>query len=189
MITKKLYSKSSEDIFRNPFDPINYASRNLYTFNFKDTDIPLISLIESIKPITILDYGCGQGNAVKQYSALYPHIDIQGYDPFYSEYEKYPESQYDLIVSYNAINNIEDEYFDEAIEDLQRMCNKILLVSLIIESHRTYEWYKEKFRNFKMVYEKVTTLTPPSKVGYYVLGTREDTVSQYQFLSVIKPSV
>mgnify|MGYP000937776918 CR=1 FL=1 len=34
----------------------------------------------------ILDYGCGQGNAVKQYSALCPHIDIQGYDPFYSEY-------------------------------------------------------------------------------------------------------
>ena len=26
-MNKKLYSKSSEDIFRNPFDPINYASR------------------------------------------------------------------------------------------------------------------------------------------------------------------
>ena len=187
MITKKLYSKSSEDIFRNPFDPINYDSRNLYTFNFGDTVVHLISLIESIKPNTMLDYGCGQGNAVKHYSALYPHIDIQGYDPFYPEYEKYPESQYDLIVSYNAINNIEDEYFDEAIDDLQSMCRKVLLVSLIIESHRTQEWYKEKFRNFKMVHENFSTFFSDS--NNHVSGGRKCNVTEYQFLSVIKPSV
>ena len=49
----------------------------------KRSKIPdmLGGFIESIKPTSMIDFGCGKGNLVSKLKEIYPKKDITGFDP------------------------------------------------------------------------------------------------------------
>lgn len=113
----------------------HYQSRhNQYTFpSFEIRDgLPTLefkridSFIERFKAESILDYGCGLTTALDHLS-----IPVQKYDPFVPEHNKYPEEPADLVVCYNVLNVVEDEFFDRVVQELLRFSKKAVVVSIM----------------------------------------------------------
>lgn len=121
----------------------NRFRNNKYNFYTKNGYKHINYFIEKFKIKSIIDYGCGFGNGTKDLK----NIEVFKYDPYIEEYKEYPSNPADMIVCYNSLNDIEDQYFDAVIDSLYKLTNKILLCNIILNGihFRTEEWYEEKF--------------------------------------------
>lgn len=86
--------------------------------NFRTTmSLALADCIDSV-----LDYGCGKGQLVKDLRATKQFVRVDGYDPGVRKYETLSPAQraeeYDLVVCFDVLEHVEPLYLAGVIEEL-----------------------------------------------------------------------
>ena len=89
---------------------------------FKKTPIPeyLQKAINTYKPTSILDFGCGKGFLSKKIQDTYLDINVVGWDPSYG-YDL--SGNYDMIISTDVLEHVEPAYLNETLVDLYNRTN------------------------------------------------------------------
>jgi 2-polyprenyl-3-methyl-5-hydroxy-6-metoxy-1,4-benzoquinol methylase len=118
-----------------------------YFFPWKDANLSnLADIVTELKPLSILDYGCGQGYALNKLANQFPNINFCNYDAFVEEHSTYPVAPCDLIVSNNVLHHIEDQFYDQVVVNLYNLCNHTVLIKLyLFENYKSAAWYEEKY--------------------------------------------
>lgn len=141
LYTDEHRSKHEHAYVNNP----NWGNNYPYMFNLaNDQTVTHIDLVEQIKPTSLLDYGCGNGLILNDFTDIVTY----GYDPFVEKYSTYPTIPCDLVLSFNALSHVEPQYFDTVLNDLKFLTKKHLVVNVMIgplHPERTKDWYVEKF--------------------------------------------
>ena len=162
----------------------------------KRSKIPdmLGGFIESIKPNSMIDFGCGKGNLVLKLKEIYPKKDIAGFDPANPEFD-IPLKHVDLILSTDVLEHIEPNLIDETLKEIANNCTHTYhLIScapakLILPDGRnahliqeTPDWWRKKFLDlgFKIYNEHYVEFEKFSKQlnrklsvkNYYIMGSK-----------------
>ena len=83
------------------FDPDYLESRARGKAGF------LLDVFQSVKPRTILDYGCGNGALAETLRAAgFP--DVDGYDPFVERFSRKRTRRYDWVVAFEVVEHATD---------------------------------------------------------------------------------
>jgi hypothetical protein len=121
-----------------------FSRKNQYNFIMKNGSTKNIEFFCSQYKIkSIIDYGCGfPGNHFKST----PEISIYNYDPFIEEYSIRPTEPADMVICYNVLNIIEPDCFDDVLDDINDLTNKIFLCNIRIPGHwlNNYEYFVDK---------------------------------------------
>lgn len=124
--------------------------------------------IRTIKPNSILDFGCGKGNLISKIKETFPTIDVYGYDPANPMFEKnLDEMKVDMLISSDVLEHVEPEFIDKTIEELKTKskyffhliaCSPAKLIlpdgrnaHLIIENN---DYWRDKFLSKKYKIQK-----------------------------------
>jgi 2-polyprenyl-3-methyl-5-hydroxy-6-metoxy-1,4-benzoquinol methylase len=76
-------------------------------------------------PKSLIDFGCAHGAMINRIKNDFPDILIvDGYDPGVIEYEKFPQQQYDCLVSNDVIEHIEPRYLDSTLIAMNTLFTK-----------------------------------------------------------------
>jgi 2-polyprenyl-3-methyl-5-hydroxy-6-metoxy-1,4-benzoquinol methylase len=140
--------------------------------------VKLDNIISDLNPNSVLDYGCGQGLALKKLSEQFPNINFYNYDAFVEEHSTYPVIPCDLIVSNNVLHHIEDEFYDQAVENLYGLCKQIILIKLyLFENYKTADWYEKKYSKlFKIDSMSIgDPLEQEVEKSYFLYGVKSHT--------------
>ena len=122
-----LFSMSEKILFSNlRFGLCNPLGRTqLYNFHTESGQKTINDIIEMYKIESIIDYGCGTANGTRGIN-----IPVVNYDPAIVQYQEHPVTPADLVVSYNVLNNIEEEYLPNVLEDIVELSNRYVLFSI-----------------------------------------------------------
>jgi len=88
----------------------------------------IVSFLKSFPDIkTILDYGCGKGS-LKIWAE---DSGITGrewtlYDPGMPEFQEKPTGKFDLVITTDMLEHVEEKYLDDVIEEINSYTNKYL---------------------------------------------------------------
>lgn len=81
------------------------------------------SFIETYKPTSVIDYGCGKGTYVRQIQEDF-NIKSKGYDPGVTEFENLPIETFDCLISNDVIEHFEPEYLTPNLQKMQSLFTK-----------------------------------------------------------------
>jgi SAM-dependent methyltransferase len=157
-MTKILYTNELRAKHEFAYANIPHWGNN-YPYMFRAQDGKEVShtdIINKLKPTSILDYGCGNGLILKDVTDM----PAYGYDPFVSKYSTYPTVPCDLVLTNNAINHVENQYFDTVLDDLHFLTKKDLVAKIVIlPNHqlRTKDWYIDQFNRHFEIYSSFLT--------------------------------
>ena len=84
------------------------------------------SFLESWKPNTVLDYGCGKGAILSNLKEQYPNINFFGYDPAVSMFNTLAYEKYDCIFSNDVLEHIEPKFIDNVLEHIRSLSSKYI---------------------------------------------------------------
>jgi hypothetical protein len=95
---------------------------------FKDK-LPKYYLVQDFlkneSPKSLIDFGCAHGAMITRIKNDFPDILIvDGYDPGVTEYESFPQQQYDCLVSNDVIEHIEPKYLDSNLIAMNTLFTK-----------------------------------------------------------------
>lgn len=119
----------------------------------------LSEFIDQVKPISILDFGCGKGRLVQHLREAYPNITVTGHDPGNREFDTDLSSTHvDLLISTDVLEHVEPQHIDQTLEYLSSRSRYIYhLISLcpaklILPDGRnahliqqSADWWRDKF--------------------------------------------
>jgi cyclopropane fatty-acyl-phospholipid synthase-like methyltransferase len=71
--------------------------------------------LEQHNPISVLDFGCGQGGLIATIDQLHPNIELTGYDPGNPMFESLPDRTFDAVVSTDALEHIEPKFLIDTL--------------------------------------------------------------------------
>ena len=149
-----------------------------YFFPWKDKNIlNLSNIISDLKPASILDYGCGRGYALAKLAEQFTNINFYNYDPFIEEHSTYPKISCDLIVSYNALQHVEDQFYDQVVENLYKLSNQLVLIRLyVFKNHRPADWYEKKYSKLFKIDDIMLgpPMTQEIDKSYFLYGVESD---------------
>lgn len=144
----------------------------------------LEKFISDIRPNTMIDFGCGKGRLVERIREIYEFIDIRGYDPGNTKFDKPIDHAVDLLMSTDVLEHIEPIYLDETLKFLSTKsryiyhliaCSPAKLIlpdgrnaHLIIEGK---DWWRKKFLD----------------LGYRVIG--EDWIETNKFSKELRKEI
>lgn len=102
-----------------------------------DTIVEFIKAYPDIK--TILDYGCGEG-ALKKWveDSGITDKDWTQHDPCVAEFSKRPEGRFDLVITTDVLEHVEEEHIDDVIDDLNNLTGKYLFNEIACYFARSY---------------------------------------------------
>lgn len=127
-------------------------------------------VLEQIKPISIVDFGCGEGRWLIEAKRKDPNIEVLGLDGNYVNRDRLLISQdefigvdlrekikltkkYDLAISTEVAEHIEKEYADIFIDNLTRASDCILFSAAVPgqggEHHVNEQWQSYWVKKFK----------------------------------------
>lgn len=88
------------------------------------TDPPkkLLELITAYETETIIDYGCGPGNMIKNLQEQFPNKKISGYDPAVENYQFVPTKS-DLLYSTDVLEHFEPELLDQGLQNILELAD------------------------------------------------------------------
>jgi hypothetical protein len=88
----------------------------------------IISLLRANPEIqTILDYGCGEGSLKKWVEDKgITDKDWTLYDPGVAEFQQVPERKFDLVITTDVLEHVEETMLDSVISHLRSMTGKFL---------------------------------------------------------------
>lgn len=117
-----------------------YGNNQLYPMD-------IYNIIDIIRPVTVLDYGCGNG-AAGHALACNKHIDVRLYDPFVKQYSSMPESA-EVVICWNVLNNVEVEHLTAVVNNLTELATKHLIVKLPTVKHNS-KFYLKYFNHLNI---------------------------------------
>jgi len=144
----KLYSIDyNEQQKRLPPRTRHYSRNNFYVFYRENDQVDIDHYVEKHEIKSIIDYGCGYGHATDHLG-----IETQKFDPFIPEFERYPDKSADLVVAYNVLNVVEDQYIHDVINELYNLSKKIVLINVAVRENafygkRTIDYYIQTLQN------------------------------------------
>lgn len=138
------------------------------------------NFISEYQPISLLDFGCGQGGLISTIKNFHPEIAVSGYDPGNQNFNKLPSSTFDAVVSTDAIEHIEPAFLNPTltkINELMQRCGFFRIACypakkslpdgrnahLIVE---TPEWWRNKIlntMNVEIVWDNATVFDKTEK--------------------------
>ena len=74
---------------------------------------------------SILDFGCGKGELVDRLRQN--GFSAYGYDPAVAEYSVLPERRFDLVVCFDVLEHVEEEYVDAVVATIFSFSRRVLL--------------------------------------------------------------
>ncbi len=102
-----------------------------------DTIVEFIKACPDIK--TILDYGCGEGSLKKWVEdAGITDKEWTQYDPGVAEFSKRPEGKFDLVITTDVLEHVEEEHIDAVLDDLNNLTGKYLFNEIACYFARAY---------------------------------------------------
>jgi len=137
---KQLWSKDYNELHENSEEEWKISSRkNRYKFTMKNGSIKTVEhFCEEYMIKTIIDYGCG--SATDNYHFYTPsNVSVYNYDPFVAEYLIRPNRSADMVVCYNVLNIIEPAFFDDVLNDINSLTNKIFVCNIKLPGHWHYD--------------------------------------------------
>jgi len=132
------------------------ADQSVYGNN-QSYPIDIYNIIDIIRPVTVLDYGCGNGIAGHAL-ACNRQIDVRLYDPFVKQYSSMPESA-EVVICWNVLNNVEVKFLPMVVGNLTELAAKHLIVKLPTVKHNS-KFYLKYFKhlNIKNLSNKVCNI-------------------------------
>jgi hypothetical protein len=144
------------------------------------------------KPISVLDFGCGQGGLIATIDELHPGIELAGYDPGNPIFSNTPDRKFDAVISTDAMEHIEPEFLTDTLNTIGRLiercgCFRIACypakkklpdgrnAHLIVESP---QWWREQIlahMGVEIVSEKISVIDKTAKWPW-VFGHNYDVV-------------
>ena len=89
--------------------------------------LPEICLaIDYLKPKTILDFGCGKANLIKELVHRYPNIEFYGYDPAIPGRDVLPIEKADLVINTDVLEHIPEEILPSVIEKIASTSDHVI---------------------------------------------------------------
>lgn len=82
------------------------------------------SFLSEYRPCTILDFGCGKGALIRTIQQVFPEISCWGYDPGNPDFDHMPDSEFDAVISTDAIEHIEPMYLDGTLALIARKMSR-----------------------------------------------------------------
>lgn len=116
---------------------------------------------------TLLDYGCGQGVLLKRMKQYYG-LQLTGYDPGIAELKQKPTGKFDIVVSTDVFEHIEEEYIDAVLSEINEymldcgfftICLKLAQTGWLPDGRnahiliRTRQWWMSKLKEYFDVQE------------------------------------
>ena len=94
--------------------------------------IPITSIVNSVNPQRILDYGSGNGYAANllRIRNLTDWIDVVCYDPAWPGSEQVPTGQFDMVIAYNVLNNVEVPYRARVCSHIESLVGRDLILAI-----------------------------------------------------------
>lgn len=74
---------------------------------------------------TILDYGCGKGRAIPE-----QWNQVRLYDPGYQPFANKPTKTYDLVISTDVLEHVEEQYVDNVLEEIYGYADKAVYLAI-----------------------------------------------------------
>lgn len=75
-------------------------------------------IIDYLKPKTVLDYGCGKANLIKELVHRYPDVEFYGYDPAIEGRNKLPIDKADLVINTDVLEHIPEEELPNVVKNI-----------------------------------------------------------------------
>ena len=136
--------------------------------------------IEQHNPVSVLDFGCGQGGLIATINQLHPGIELTGYDPGNPEFASLPDRTFDAVVSTDALEHVEPTYLDETLRMLGGKMNRCGFfriacypakktlpdgrnAHLIVELPEWWRMKIETVMGVKIVWEEISVVDKSSK--------------------------
>lgn len=111
---------------------------------------------------SIVDFGCGQGELIKEIKKHYPVLLVYGYDPGVKEFQEVPKVPADFLISLDVLEHIEPEFLEDNLRLIDSLFTKkaLLVIAsypagkilptgknahLIVEDDR---WWEEKIKKY-----------------------------------------
>ena len=90
----------------------------------------IISVLNEIRPPSLLDYGAGKGRLGQELNQHYPHpIELRNYDPAIPEWSAVPVPC-DFVCCVDVLEHIEPELLENVLDDLERVIRRHAFVSI-----------------------------------------------------------
>ena len=72
--------------------------------------------LEQYQPTSVLDFGCGHGALITSIQELYPAMQVEGYDPGNSDYNRMPNRSFDVVISADVFEHVEPKHLAETLK-------------------------------------------------------------------------
>ena len=154
MSTTKFYSDSfAQENIQAHRNHLQYGSVTGYAFYFGKETVPILSLIRDLKPNNILDYGCGKGLGADNIIYNYPNLAVTKYDPFVESFATQPQGSFDMVVCYNVLQTVEQEYLLDVIDHCHALTGQHLLLNILCnkKSPRDLDWWTQALNKYSIL--------------------------------------
>lgn len=141
-----------------------HADKNFQGISILNHVASIRRLLTDTDSHTMLDFGCGRGEAYKSPHKLYKHLGLPRhavtlYDPAFMPTATLPKGQFDLVVCSDVLEHIPEHEVDEFVARLFSYAKKAVWASVCCRPakkcfpdgrnlHVTvqpFEWWEEKF--------------------------------------------
>lgn len=122
------------------------------------------ALAQEVGAKTMLDFGCGRGDAYRSPHKLHHHLgihrsDVTLYDPAFRPDDRLPTGQFDLVVCSDVLEHIPEEEVEEFVARLFGYAKKAVWASVCCRpakkffadgrnmhvTVKPYEWWHDRF--------------------------------------------
>lgn len=162
--------KESNDVYRQTHEAQPDSFKG---YSIRDHTSTIGNLIRHSNIKTVIDYGCGQAGAWKQYDlkSLWRLEEVCLYDPGVEKYSVNPTYERDLVVCVDVMEHIPEHLVDQVLFDVCSLAEKAIFFSIStrpatkklingVNAHLTVkprEWWQEKINCLdKLVITKYT---------------------------------
>jgi SAM-dependent methyltransferase len=142
-----------------------------WAYDREGDKIPITVIVDTVNPTSILDYGSGNGRGA---GCLRTHsqqglITVTCYDPAWPGFEQVPTGEFDLVIAYNLLNNVEAPYRLAVCSHIESLVGKDLIVAIIVPNNEDSRSHKELINMWRNYF-------PGLKLSYSSAGHPERTV-------------
>jgi 2-polyprenyl-3-methyl-5-hydroxy-6-metoxy-1,4-benzoquinol methylase len=82
--------------------------------------------IQSLNPLRVLDYGCGQSKLYEQIEALGPKVSR--YDPAIPELANKPQEEFDLVLNIDVMEHLPENEIDGFISEIKNYSKNVIFI-------------------------------------------------------------
>ena len=170
---QELVSQRCIDLWRGIYSRKQMIRQSPYwAYDRQGQRVPITDIVDTVNPTTILDYGSGNGRGAGILRTHNPQdlVKITCYDPAWPGFEQVPTGEFDMVIAYNMLNNVEAQHRIPVCNHIESLVGKNLIVVIIVPSNLVDRPYQELLSIWRGFF-------PTLKLSYASVGEPEQTVS------------